>query len=137
MVLTWVWPTPSNAYSTGSSIVKIFCDLSEISLRPAYKVVVFPEPVGPVTNTMPSVFFREDLIKFKVFAVKPSSFNPISELSFSRILNTTLSPKDDGRVDTLKSIFLCPIDIEILPSWGNLRSDMSNLDIILILLITI
>ena len=34
LVLTCVWPMPSKAYSTGSSMVKMFCDLSEISLSP-------------------------------------------------------------------------------------------------------
>ena len=53
---------PSKAYSTGSSMVKMFCDLSEISLSPEYSDVVLPEPVGPVTRIIPSFlprFFRK------------------------------------------------------------------------------
>ena len=96
-----------------------------------------PEPVGPVTRTIPSVLFSDFLIRFKVSTSKPNSLSPISELSFSRILRTTLSPNDDGKVDTLKSIFLWPIEIDILPSCGNLLSEISSLDIIFILLITI
>ena len=68
---------------------------------------------------------------------KPSSFNVICDLSFSKILNTTRSPNDDGNVDTLKSTLLFPMEIVIRPSCGILLSDISNLDIILILEISI
>ena len=40
-------------YSTGSSVVMILSSILFSSLRAAYSVVVFPEPVGPVTSTMP------------------------------------------------------------------------------------
>ena len=59
--LTWVWPTPSSVYSTGSSTVRIFWEESLKYRRPAYKVVVLPEPVGPVNKIIPSGFFKEDL----------------------------------------------------------------------------
>ena len=52
---------PFNVYSIGSSTVSIFCDESLKSLRPAYKVVVFPDPVGPVKRIMPSELFRDFL----------------------------------------------------------------------------
>jgi len=51
----------------------------------------------------------------------------------SRILNTILSPYDEGNVDTLTSTFLSPKESETLPSWGNLLSEISNPEIILIL----
>ncbi len=53
LALTWVWPMPASSYSTGSSTVRML--VVEVSSRPraAYSVVVFPEPVGPVTSTMP------------------------------------------------------------------------------------
>jgi hypothetical protein len=41
------------SYSTGSSAVRIFVSMSLSSCRPEYSVVVLPEPVGPVTMTMP------------------------------------------------------------------------------------
>ncbi len=40
-------------YSTGSSVVMILSSILFNSLSAAYSVVVFPEPVGPVTSTMP------------------------------------------------------------------------------------
>ena len=44
---------PESWYSTGSSIVMILSSSLLISERAAYSVVVLPEPVGPVTSTMP------------------------------------------------------------------------------------
>ena len=51
--LTWVWPTPSRSYSIGSSTVIIFSVAESRRDNAAYSVVVLPEPVGPVTSTMP------------------------------------------------------------------------------------
>ena len=45
--------TPSSSYSTGSSIVISVLSGVLISLRAAYRVVVLPAPVGPVTSTAP------------------------------------------------------------------------------------
>ena len=59
------------------------------------------------------------------------------DLSFSSILKTTLSPNEEGNVETLKSTSFFPIFIEILPSWGKRRSEISRLDIIFILEIII
>jgi hypothetical protein len=44
---------PFSWYSTGSSIVMILSSIVLISESPAYSVVVLPEPVGPVTSTIP------------------------------------------------------------------------------------
>jgi hypothetical protein len=44
---------PGSWYSTGSSMVMILSSTVLISDRQAYSVVVLPEPVGPVTSTMP------------------------------------------------------------------------------------
>ena len=52
---------PLSVYSIGSSTVKIFCEESLKYLKPAYSVVVLPEPVGPVKSIIPSGFFKEFL----------------------------------------------------------------------------
>ena len=44
---------PGSWYSTGSSMVMIFSRPLWISGSAAYRVVVLPEPVGPVTSSMP------------------------------------------------------------------------------------
>ena len=51
--LIWTCPTPSSSYSTGSSAVKIFKWGLLTSFKILYRVVDFPEPVGPVTKTSP------------------------------------------------------------------------------------
>ncbi|MNQ60915.1 hypothetical protein D3C85_752150 [compost metagenome] len=51
--LTGICSTPSSWYSAGSSIVTIFSSPVRISLISEYSVVVLPEPVGPVINSMP------------------------------------------------------------------------------------
>ena len=51
--LTGICRMPGSWYSTGSSIVMIFSRPLWISVSAAYKVVVLPEPVGPVTSSMP------------------------------------------------------------------------------------
>ena len=81
LLLTCVCPIPSRAYSTGSSMVRMFCDLSEISFRPAYKDVVFPDPVGPVTRIIPSVLDNPFLKLSNVSVEKPRSFKFICVLS--------------------------------------------------------
>ena len=53
-ICTWI--RPSISYSTGSSVVMILTVSSLASFRAAYSVVVLPEPVGPVTTTMPFGF---------------------------------------------------------------------------------
>ena len=50
---TGICVIPRTWYSTGSSMVMILSSSVLISLIAAYSVVVLPEPVGPVTSTMP------------------------------------------------------------------------------------
>ena len=50
---TWIWVTPVSRYSTGSSMVMIFFSGELMASRAAYRVVVLPLPVGPVTRIMP------------------------------------------------------------------------------------
>ena len=51
--LIGTWMRPSMSYSTGSSVVISFMSMVLSSWRAEYSVVVLPEPVGPVTSTMP------------------------------------------------------------------------------------
>ena len=44
---------PSRLYSTGSSAVITFTSGVLMRDRAEYRVVVLPEPVGPVTSTIP------------------------------------------------------------------------------------
>ena len=50
---TWVWFTPGTSYSTGSSTVMIRRSGRLIRRINAVKEVDLPEPVGPVTRTIP------------------------------------------------------------------------------------
>ena len=59
-------------------MVKMFCDLSEISFNPAYKDVVFPEPVGPVTSIIPSVLDKPFLKLSNVSFENPRSSRSVS-----------------------------------------------------------
>ena len=59
---------------------------------------------------------------------KPRSFKLMCVLSFSSILRTTRSPKDDGKVETRKSTSFFPILIDIRPSCGSLRVDFHKMD---------
>ncbi len=51
--LTCTWLIPGRLNSTGSSAVLMLSLGWLSSCRPEYRVVVLPEPVGPVTSTMP------------------------------------------------------------------------------------
>ena len=86
---------------------------------------------------MPSFFDSAFRNETSISSEKPRSFKLMCVLSFSSILRTTRSPKDDGKVETRKSTSFFPILIDIRPSCGSLRSDISNLDIIFILEIII
>src|SRR6266581_4577009 len=50
---TSTWLIPIRLYSTGSSAVRMFTSMVLIRDSAEYSVVVLPEPVGPVTSTIP------------------------------------------------------------------------------------
>ena len=65
--LTWVWLILGIRYSMGSSTVEIFTsEVLRMSIM-AYRVVVFPDPVGPVINIMPEDLFKLSWICFNTF----------------------------------------------------------------------
>ena len=90
--LIWICIMPSMSYSTGSSVVIIFKPVTLIWLRQAYKVVVLPEPVGPVTRIIPLGFCISCLTVFRLSGIIPSLARSSETELLSRILITTLSP---------------------------------------------
>ena len=69
---------------------------------------------------MPSFFDSAFRNETSISSEKPRSFKLMCVLSFSSILRTTRSPKDDGKVETRKSTSFFPILIDIRPSCGSL-----------------
>ncbi len=89
-----------------------------------YSVVVFPEPVGPVTSTMP-YGLRMALRRFSSdLGSKPNVFRSSVRLPLSRIRSTIFSPNSTGNVETRKSITREPILSLMRPSCGTRRSAM-------------
>ena len=98
-------------------------------------MLVFPDPVGPVTSTMPHGFriavsnLASDSLSNPSFVM--SSIN----LSLSSRRMTIFSPKSVGRQETRKSMsFGLPSSwkrILMRPSWGRRFSEMSSLAMIL------
>ena len=66
---------PSILYSIGSSMVIILIFFFLIFSIAAYKVVVFPDPVGPVTKIIPFLFFKYLSTSLIFFSSIPKSFN--------------------------------------------------------------
>ena len=124
--LTWVWPMPSIAYSTGSSTVRMLRVASFSNDRPAYREVVLPEPVGPVTRMMPFGSFRAPRKASSASVDMPSRSSVSPAWSLSRIRSTTRSPARDGRVETRTSSVLPPRVSGIRPSCGTRFSAMSS-----------
>ena len=126
LALTWVWPTPESSYSMGSSTVKMFLVLASSCCKPAYKVVVLPLPVGPVTKTMPwgCSINLDSRVKFSPVMPTELKLNRVSLLSSS--LSTARSPCAPGNVETRTSMAFCPSRKEIRPSWGKRFSAMSK-----------
>ncbi len=124
--LTWVWPTPSMAYSTGSSMVRILREPSLSRLNAAYRVVVLPEPVGPVTSTMPLGTCNARCTVCITAAGMPNWVNDKLPCSLSRIRSTTRSLLRVGKVDTRTSNAFAPITSDTRPSWGTRFSAISR-----------
>ena len=92
----------------------------------AYRVVVFPEPVGPVTRRMPLDRERNRSICARSAGSIPRSDSPRRMLERSRMRRTARSPNDVGTVETRMSISLPPRRMRIRPSCGRRRSPMSS-----------
>ena len=72
-LLTWIWVVPSREYSIGSSMVMM--DASDLfkRFRMVYRVVVLPEPVGPLARIMPYGLEMARSTRFKLASLKPRS----------------------------------------------------------------
>ena len=104
--LTCTWVIPSSTFSTGSSTVTTLIFFLMMRLSTAYRVVVLPLPVGPVTSTIPWGTLRIRSNISRCASVIPRRLTSISELSLSlpNSLKTTFSPKTEGRVEILRSV---------------------------------
>ena len=83
-----------------------------------YRVVDFPEPVGPVTRKIPSGKLITCSKIVWSSEKKPSWGRPKLRLSLSRIRITMLSPCTVGRVETRRSITFLPTFTLMRPSRG-------------------
>ena len=124
--LTWVWPMPGSSYSIGSSTVSTLVVAVSSRASEAYSVVVLPEPVGPVTSTMPWGCFtsRSKLSSTSPLMPRASRLKRVSVLSSRR--STARSPWAPGRVDTRTSTARVPRRSEMRPSCGRRFSAMSS-----------
>ena len=126
--LTAICMTPGSLFSTGSSIVTMRVSEVFTSLRKEYKLVDFPEPVGPVIKTIPLDSLRSCVI----FSSTNGSSASLAMVNFSWLSKRklTLSPSTVGTVATRTSM-VCPSNWRlILPSCGKRRSAMSKCAII-------
>ena len=126
LALTWVWPMPGSSYSIGSSTVMMLLLPASRRCKAAYKVVVLPEPVGPVTRMMPCGWAIRCSKRFSTGPCMPtdSRLSWLSDLSSRR--STARSPWALGRVDTRTSTARVPMRSEMRPSWGRRFSAMSR-----------
>ena len=132
LALTGVWPMPSMAYSTGSSTVRMLRWPSLRAASAAYSVVVLPEPVGPVTSTMPLGWASAPCSLAATVGDSPSCASSRVPACLASRRSTTRSPSRAGRVDTRTSSAWLPIRSEIRPSCGTRFSAMSSRAITLI-----
>ena len=68
---TWTWLTPIRLNSTGSSAVMMFVSTVLMREIEEYSVLVLPDPVGPVTSTMPHGFEMAVLELLKRLGLEP------------------------------------------------------------------
>ncbi len=101
-----------------------------------YKVVVLPEPVGPVTSTMPFGLTVISSQRFLSSSEKPSSLKSRTSTSGSKIRITSFSPKAVGSVDR-RSSTSSPSRVRVLmrPSCGRRFSTTSMRERILMRLV--
>ena len=123
---TWNWLTRSIWYSTGSSTVQRFRSTPRSTLRAAYNVVLLPDPVGPVTRTMPFGLASSRRSGVSTSPLKPSLSRSSETPRWSSTRTTTLSPCVPGSVETRRSIVRPSVRTWMRPSCGSRRSAMSR-----------
>jgi hypothetical protein len=87
-------------------------------------VVVLPEPVGPVTSTMPYGFMMALMKSCCARGSIPNFSRSSVRFPLSRIRSTIFSPNSVGSVLTRKSITRFPMRSLMRPSCGRRRSAM-------------
>ena len=100
-ICTWLMPGRLN--STGSSAVIMLVSVVFRLCSAEYRVEVLPDPVGPVTSTMPYGLLMLRLNLSRLFDSKPSCVISRRRFSLSRSRSTSFSPKIVGSVETRKS----------------------------------
>ena len=112
-------------YSTGSSTVMILhCGLLS-SVSAAYRVVVLPLPVGPVTSTRPCGLWITWRRRGSSSSGRPSSARLRVALLWSSRRMTAASPFWVGMVASRTSRLLSRTRTVKRPSWGRRFSEMS------------
>ena len=94
---------PSMSYSTGSSVVISLSSIPFNSFNAPYNVVVLPQPVGPVTSTMPLGRRITSRNERKISSGSPITSRSSMTTERSRIRITTLSPNIVGSTATRRS----------------------------------
>src|SRR2546426_80668 len=100
---TGICVTPATWYSTGSSTVTILTPGWFSRSSAPYSVVVFPEPVGPVTRRMPCGWRMRCSNWSSTGPGMPSSARSRTPAPRSSTRSTTLSPCRVGVIDTRMS----------------------------------
>ncbi len=123
---TCIWLNAGSTISIGSSMVQTLTSGVASAFSVEYRVVVLPEPVGPVTSTMP---FGLAVISFQRFwssSEKPSSRKSRTSTSGSKMRITIFSPKAVGSVDRRSSTSACSsVRVLMRPSCGRRFSTTS------------
>jgi hypothetical protein len=113
-------------YSTGSSTVMILRLRSLANSSAVYKVVLLPEPVGPVTSTMPLASWVQREKSALCSAFMPRSCRRVGLRSWRSRRSTMDSPSTPGSTDTRMSKASPCTRALMRPSCGSRRSAMSN-----------
>src|SRR5216117_2953320 len=121
---TGICVTPATWYSTGSSTVTILTPGWFSRSSAPYSVVVFPEPVGPVTRRMPCGWRMRCSNWSSTGPGMPSSARSRTPAPRSSTRSTTLSPCRVGVIDTRMSSLRSESRRRMRPSWASRRSAM-------------
>ncbi len=115
-------------YSIGSSIVQIFTSGVFKIFKTLYKLVVLPEPVGPVERIKPCGRLMFNLTTLRASRRKPkaSRLKGFADSKSKRI--TTFSPLKTGIMETRKESLYSSFSILKRPSWGKRCSSIFKLE---------
>ncbi|OQA09191.1 MAG: hypothetical protein BWY66_00669 [bacterium ADurb.Bin374] len=132
----WTWLMPIRLYSTGSSAVMMLIAGLFSKNSDEYRVVVFPEPVGPVTSTMPFGALTPSMNSSSTCGSKPRSVRLTLRLPWSSRRMQTFSPQTHGTSETRRSTLRSARWSLMRPSCGQRVSAMSRFAMTLMRLTT-